>query len=394
MPDRTQVGIVGAGPAGLVLAHLLDRAGITSVVLEDRSRAYVESRVRAGVLEHGTVGLLDELGLAGRLHREGLVHDGVNLQFDGHRHRIDFKALTGKAITVYGQQEVIKDLVAARLAAGGDIRFETAVVGLSDLLTDRPVMHYRTPAGREGSLVCDVVAGCDGFHGPCRATASVRAFEREYPYAWLGVLAAVAPSSDELIYAYHPRGFALHSLRSPSVTRLYLQVAPDEDIASWSDSRIWDELQVRLGSPGWALQTGPILEKSITPMRAWVGEPMRNGRLFLAGDAAHIVPPTGAKGMNLAVADVTVLAEAIEALYRQQDERGIDAYSDRCLARVWRVQDFSTMMTTLMHVDPKADDFGNRLQRARQDYVVRSEAFAASLAENYVGLPLDWTQHE
>ncbi|HEY6472000.1 MAG TPA: 4-hydroxybenzoate 3-monooxygenase, partial [Acidimicrobiales bacterium] len=319
MASATQVGIVGAGPAGLVLSHLLARAGIDTVVLEARDRAYVESRVRAGVLEHGTVELLDALGVGERMHRQGRVHEGVNLQFDGDRHRIDFRAHTGKAIMIYGQQEVVTDLIAARLDAGAPLVFDVDDVRLDGVHgDDRPVIRYRR-AGRDEVLRCDVVAGCDGYHGVCRpaipATAR-RSYERDYPYGWLGVLAAVAPSTDELIYAYHPRGFALHSLRSPELSRLYLQVDPDDDLAHWPDDRIWAELQRRLASPGWTLQQGPIVEKAITPMRSFVTEPMQYGGLFLAGDAAHIVPPTGAKGMNLAIADVVVLARALTAWYR------------------------------------------------------------------------------
>jgi p-hydroxybenzoate 3-monooxygenase len=384
--STTQVAVIGAGPAGLVLAHRLAAAGIEAVILESRTRAYVEARVRAGVLEAPTVALLDEMGLAGRLHAEGLVHHGVNLQWDGERHRIDFAALTGKAVTVYGQQEVVKDLIAAWLARGGELRFSTGVEAIEGIDGERP--SVRTAAGR---LQCDFVAGCDGFHGvsrECLPPDVARIYDREYPFAWLGVLADVAPSTDELIYAFHERGFAMHSLRSPRISRLYLQVDPSDDIAHWPDARIWAELQIRLAAPGWTLREGPIIEKGITPMRSFVCEPMRHGRLFLAGDAAHIVPPTGAKGMNLAIADVKVLADALGAWYAHGDSRGLDGYSDCCLDRVWRVQDFSTTMTALLHVDPTDDAFGRRVQRARRDYVARSRAMASSLAENYVGLPL------
>jgi p-hydroxybenzoate 3-monooxygenase len=390
MNERTSVGIVGAGPAGLVLSHLLARAGVDCVVLEQRDRPYVESRVRAGVLEHGTVELLDALGLSERLHREGDVHRGVNLQFNGVRHRIDFDALTGKSITVYGQQEVVKDLIAARLSGGGDIRFEVDNVTVSGFDADCPVIDFDWNGSRV-SMECDFVAGCDGFHGACRpsvASADLRIYKHEYPMAWLGILAAVAPSTDELIYSHHERGFALHSLRSPTLSRLYIQVDPDDDINAWPDDRIWAELQVRLASPGWSLQEGPIIEKAITPMRSFVAEPMRFGRLFLAGDAAHIVPPTGAKGLNLAVADVKVLADGLIDWYASGAIDRLDRYSDQCLARVWRVQDFSTTMTSLMHVDPTNDEFGRRVQQARQAEVLRSEALARNLAENYVGLPL------
>jgi p-hydroxybenzoate 3-monooxygenase len=387
----TRVGIVGAGPAGLMLSHLLHLAGIESIVLELRDRAHVEARVRAGVLEQTTVDLLARAGVGERMTREGLVHHGVNLQFDGHRHRIALSDLTGgKAITVYGQQELVKDLIAARLAAGGQLWFDVADVSVDAIDTKRPVIRYRRDGGDE-ELHCDVVAGCDGFHGVCRDAVPagvLHAYHREYPFAWLGILARVAPSSDELIYAYHDRGFALHSLRTPEITRLYLQVDPAEDIAAWPDGRIWQELQTRLAAPGWSLAEGPIFEKGISAMRSFVVEPMQYGRLFLAGDAAHIVPPTGAKGMNLAIADVKVLADAIADWYRSGDQGPLDNFSATCLRRVWRVQDFSTTMTNLMHRHPDDDDFGQRVQRARQEYVCASEAMARTLAENYVGLDL------
>jgi len=388
----TQVAIIGAGPAGLVLSHLLGRAGIEAVVLEDRSREYVEQRVRAGVLEQGTVDLLDDLGLAGRLHREGLVHRGVLLGFDGRRHRIPLSDLTGgRAITIYGQQEVVKDLIAARLAAGGPIQFEVEDVELAGLDSTRPVVRYRA-GGAAHELHCDLVAGCDGSHGVSRRSippAALTVYEREFPFAWLGILAQVAPSTDELIYARHERGFALHSLRSPEVSRLYIQVAPDEDLAAWPDDRVWDELRARLAVDGWTLAEGPVLEKSIAVHRSVVVEPMQHGRLFLAGDAAHIVPPTGAKGLNLAVADVRALAQGIAAWYRTGDTAGLDGYTARCLRRVWRVQEFSTSMSTLLHRLPGADGFDERLARAELDWICRSEAAARSLAENYVGLPFD-----
>jgi p-hydroxybenzoate 3-monooxygenase len=375
---------------------LLQQAGIESVVLEARSRDYVEGRVRAGVLEHGTVALLDRLGLSDRLHREGLEHRGVLLQFGGDRHRIDLAGLTGKSITVYGQQEVVKDLIAARVAAGGALLFDTPAVELAGIGGGggRPVIGFFC-AGSRGELRCDVVAGCDGFHGVARRAVpagELREYGRDYPFAWLGVLAAVAPSSEELIYAFHDRGFALHSLRSPALTRLYLQVVPEEKIADWPDDRIWQELQVRLASPGWTLGEGPIVDKGITALRSFVVEPMSWGRLFLAGDAAHIVPATGAKGLNLAVADVVVLADALQAWYRDGDPGGLDRYSERCLQRVWRVQAFSAGLTSLLHVDPTQDSFGRQVQRARQDYLVRSQAMRTSLAENYVGLPFDWSR--
>jgi p-hydroxybenzoate 3-monooxygenase len=386
----TQVGIVGAGPAGLLLAHLLDRKGIESVVLEARSRDYVQARVRAGVLEQGTVDLLDEAGLADRLHREGLVHHGLELRFDGRGHRIDFTELTGgRAITVYGQQEVVKDLIAARLQAGGELRFDVADVSLHDLESDAPTVRFHHE-GAEHELRCDVIAGCDGFHGISRPTipdGALRIYEREYPFAWLGILAEVAPSSEELIYCHHDRGFALHSMRSPTVTRLYLQCAPDDDVEEWPDERIWEELRTRLATDGgWELHEGPLVEKGITPMRSFVAEPLRFGHLFLAGDAAHIVPPTGAKGLNLAAADVRVLSEALGAWYADGDTRGLAAYSDTCLRRVWRVQHFSAWMTSMLHRFPGDDPFEARLQRSQLSYVSSSRAAATTLAENYVGL--------
>jgi p-hydroxybenzoate 3-monooxygenase len=387
---ETQVGIVGAGPAGLLLAHLLDRQGIESVVLEARSREYVEARVRAGVLEQGTVDLLDAAGLAERLHREGLVHHGLELRFDGRGHRIDFSELTGgRAITVYGQQEVVKDLIAARERAGGDLRFEVEDVTLHDLETESPSVRFRHE-GAEQELRCDVIAGCDGFHGVSRPTIPdgvLRIYEREYPFAWLGILAEVAPSSEELIYCHHERGFALHSMRSPKLTRLYLQCAPDDDIEAWPDERIWQELQTRLATEGgWRLEQGPIVEKGITPMRSFVAEPLRYGHLFLAGDAAHIVPPTGAKGLNLAAADVRVLSEALSSWYTDGDTRALAAYSDTCLRRVWRVQHFSSWMTSMLHRFPGDDPYEARLQRSQLRYVCSSRAAATTLAENYVGL--------
>ena len=387
----TQVGIVGAGPAGLLLAHLLHLRGIESVVLEARSREYVEARVRAGVLEQTTVDLLDSAGVAERLHREGLVHRGLELRFDGRGHRIDFAELTGgRAITVYGQQEVVKDLIAARMDTGGELRFEVEDVSLHDLESDRPCIRF-SHEGSEHELRCDVVAGCDGFHGISRPTVPddvLRIYEREYPFAWLGILAEVAPSSEELIYCHHDRGFALHSMRSPTLTRLYLQCAPDADIEEWPDERIWEELQTRLATADgdFVLEQGPLVENGITPMRSFVAEPLRHGRLFLAGDAAHIVPPTGAKGLNLAAADVRVLSEALGAWYDSGDESGLDAYSDTCLRRVWRVQHFSWWMTSMLHRFGGDDPFEPRLQRSQLHYVVSSRAAATTLAENYVGL--------
>jgi p-hydroxybenzoate 3-monooxygenase len=388
---QTQVGIIGAGPAGLVLSHLLARAGIESVVLEHRSRDYVERRVRAGVLEQGTVDLLDEMNLAARLYGEGLVHRGIIIGFDGRRHRIPLSKLTGgRSITVYGQQELVKDLITARLASGGAIQFEVEDVRLVDLETPRPVVRYRWE-GRPYQLRCDVVAGCDGFHGVSRPSIPpgvLRIHERHHPFAWLGILADVAPSTEELIYARHERGFALHSLRSPTVSRLYLQVDPDAMLAQWPDDRVWQELRIRLAThDGWTLAAGPVLEKSIALHHSFVVEPMQYGRLFLAGDAAHIVPPTGAKGLNLAVADVRVLAQAIARWYHAGDSEGLQRYSGRCLTRVWRVQEFSAWMSALLHRLPGADPFDDRMARARLEWICGSEAEARSLAENYVGLP-------
>jgi len=387
---RTQVGIVGAGPAGLLLSHLLHRRGIDSVVLEARSRDYVEQRVRAGVLEQGTVDTLTGTGLGGRLLREGLVHHGIELRFGGQAHRIAFEQLVpGRAITVYGQQEVVKDLIAARLAAGGEIWFGVSGVVPAGLTGPEPSIGF-THQGQRHTLDCDFIAGCDGFHGVCRPSIPdgvLTVYDREYPFGWLGVLAEVPPSSEELIYAHSERGFALHSMRSPALSRFYLQVAPDEDVAKWPDERYWDELRARLETvPGWRLRTGPVLEKSLAPMRSFVAEPMRYGRMYLAGDAAHIVPPTGAKGLNLAVFDVRVLTEALAAWYADGSTGPLDEYSDTCLRRVWRVQHFSWWMTTLLHTFDDHDGYDRRLQRSYLDYVCGSAAAATSLAENYVGL--------
>jgi p-hydroxybenzoate 3-monooxygenase len=367
-----------------VLAHLLHLEGIDSVVLEDRSLEYVEQRIRAGVLEQGTVDLLTEIGVGARLRREGLVHEGIELQFAGERHRIDFPSLTGgRRITVYGQQEVVKDLIAARLETGRPLHFE-----VSDVRVDEPVIRFRRDRD-DVELACDFVAGCDGFHGVTRDSVPggvLTAFEREYPFAWLGILAAAPPSNEELIYAYHERGFALHSMRSPTLTRLYLQVQPDEHLDKWPDERIWEELERRLGLEGWTLNTGEILEKGITPMRSFVVEQMQHGRLFLAGDAAHIVPPTGAKGLNLAVADVRLLAAALAAWYATGDETLLERYSSDALRRVWRAEHFSWFMTSMLHRLESGDNFDVKLQLAQLAYVCSSERAAASLAENYVGL--------
>jgi p-hydroxybenzoate 3-monooxygenase len=387
---RTQVAIIGAGPAGLLLSHLLHLRGIESVVLEARSRDYVEHRVRAGVLEQGTVDTLISSGVGERMLRDGLVHFGIELRFGGRGHRIAFEKLVpGRAITVYGQQEVVKDLIAARLAAGGQILFEVAGVVPTGFEGPHPEVSF-THAGERRVIEADFIAGCDGFHGVCRdaiPAGVLTFFDKEYPFGWLGVLAAVAPSSEELIYSSNPRGFALHSMRSPQLSRFYLQVAPDEDIADWPDERIWAELAARLETvPGWSLSTGPVVEKGITAMRSFVAEPMQHGRLYLAGDAAHIVPPTGAKGLNLAAFDVTVLTEALAAWYASGDTALLDGYSRACLRRVWRAQHFSWWMTTLLHSFKHYDAYDRRLQESYLDYVCTSEAASTSLAENYVGL--------
>jgi p-hydroxybenzoate 3-monooxygenase len=393
MQQRTQVAIIGAGPAGLMLGALLAHRGIDSVILEARSRDYIEHRIRAGVLEQGTIDAMDEVGAGARMHEHGLVHDGALLRFAGRSHRIDFRALTGKAVMVYSQHELVRDLVAHRLAGGAPLAFEVDDVALSGIETARPEVRFRR-AGQAAELGCDFIAGCDGFHGVARAAIPadrLRVFEREYPFGWLGILADVAPSSHELVYAYHDRGFALLSMRSPSVSRLYLQCAPDEDLARWSDDRIWAELAVRLAAQGFTLATGPITQRSVTPMRSFVAEPMRHGRLLLAGDAAHIVPPTGAKGLNLAIADVRLLADALAAHYAG-DPAPLDRYSETCLRRVWKVERFSWWMTQLLHRfegdGGAADEFRSRIQRAELDYVTSSHAAATALAENYVGLPL------
>jgi p-hydroxybenzoate 3-monooxygenase len=388
---RTQVGIVGAGPAGLLLAHMLHRQGIESVVLEHRSRAYVERRIRAGVLESASVDLLTEVGAADRLLRERMVHDGLELLFDGVGHRIPLCELTGRQLTIYGQHELVKDLIALRLATGGPLLFEAAAVGVADLDTDRPVVHFEQD-GRPQELACDIVAGCDGYHGVSRAAIpgpALRVYHREYPYAWLGILARTPLSSEELIYSHHDRGFALYSMRSPELSRPYLQVRPDEDLAEWPDDRIWKEMQIRFGRhDGFELHEGPILEKSVAALRSFVVEPLQYGRLFLAGDAAHIVPATGAKGLNLAIADIAVLADAIARWYATGDGAGLDAYSRTCLKRIWRVQHFSWWITEMLHRTPDRDPFTERLQLSQLRYVAGSRAAATSFSENYVGLPI------
>ncbi len=382
------MGIVGAGPAGLTLAQLLVREGIESVVLESRSRDHVEHRVRAGVLEQASAVLLRDAGVGERMDREGIEHGGIYLQFESERHHISFTELTNAAILIYGQTEVVKDLVAARLAADLPLLFEAEVVAVRDIESDRPRIEF-VKEGNVLELECDVVAGCDGFHGVCRGSMPagiLKTFEREYPFGWLGILAEVAPSTDELVYASSDRGFALLSLRSPTLSRYYLQVAHDEDVDEWPHGRIWEELQLRTALDGWQLEEGQIVEKGVTGMRSFVCEPMQHGSLFLAGDAAHIVPPTGAKGLNLALRDVQILAEALVDWYRSGDRAGLDAYSERCLRRVWRCEHFSWWMTTMLHLEPNGDEFGRNLQLAQLRNVTSSYAAATMLAENYTGV--------
>lgn len=389
---RTQIGIVGAGPAGLFLSHLLHLQGVESIVLEARSRHYIEDRVRAGVLEQGTVDLFNETGVGERMRREGLMHHGFELRFNRQGHRIDMFELTGgRCITVYGQQEVIKDLVQARLSAGGQILFEVEDVSIHGLDLARPLVRFKQD-GETQEIHCDFIAGCDGFHGICRPSIPagvLTIYERVYPFAWLGVLAEATPSSHELIYANHERGFALHSMRSPKLTRLYFQCAPDERLENWPDARIWEELSTRLEMDAFVLHEGPIVQKGVTPMRSFVAEPMQYGRLFLAGDSAHIVPPTGAKGMNLAIADARLLARALTKYYASGSEAELDRYSHACLGRVWRAQYFSYWMTTMLHRSDIHDAYDYRRQLAELDNITSSRAAATNLAENYSGLPFD-----
>ena len=387
---KTQVAIVGAGPAGLLLSHLLHLGGVDSVVIESRSRAEIEATIRAGVLEQGTVDLLEASGVGARMRREGFVHEGIYLRFGGATHRIDFTALTGgRSIMVYAQHEVIKDLVAARLADGGELRFGVKDVALYDLDSASPKIRFRSGTAVE-EISCDFIAGCDGFHGISRPSVPSRArreFTRTYPFGWLGILVEAPPSTDELIYAHHERGFALVSTRSPQIQRLYLQCDPDDEPANWPDTRIWEELHARLATgDGWKLQEGRIFQKSVVAMRSFVVEPMRYGRLFLAGDAAHIVPPTGAKGLNLAVNDVRLLAQAIASYFKTRTEAPLQAYSSQALKRVWRAEHFSWWMTSMLHRFHDDTPFQHRLQLAELDYVATSRAKATTLAENYVGL--------
>jgi p-hydroxybenzoate 3-monooxygenase len=381
-----------------MLSHLLQLQGVESVVIENRSRQYVEERVRAGVLEQGTVDLLTETGVGERMKREGMVHLGIELRFQGRGHRIDFHDLTeGKGITIYSQHEVVKDLTNARLAAGGQVLFEVENVSVHDFddpgpRSSKAQIRYEKD-GEACELYCDFIAGCDGFHGICRpsiAAGVLTEYERVYPFGWLGILAEAPPSSDELIYTHHERGFALLSMRSEKISRLYLQCEPDEDINLWPDEKIWQELNIRLASEGWRLTQGPVLQKGVTGMRSFVVEPMQFGRMFLAGDSAHIVPPTGAKGLNLAVADVRVLARAFSDFYSTGRRDLLNAYSQTCLRRVWKVQRFSWWMTSMLHRFPGENPFDSRRQLAELDYVTSSRAASQSLAENYVGLPMEW----
>ena len=387
---RTQVGIIGAGPAGLMLARLLRMQGIDSIVIENRSRDYIENRVRAGLIEHWAADLLIEVGAGDRLKREGMPHWGINIGINGDLHRIDFKKLVDKRVTIYGQQEVVKDLVAQRLAAGGQLLFDVNGVTVHDLAAPRPKIRF-THEGKAQEIDCDFIAGCDGFHGICRPSfpdGMLSVFERDYPFGWLGILTESPPPDHELIYSYTDRGFALYTMRSPTVSRLYLQCDHDEEIENWSDARIWDELHKRLGGAR-KLQEGKMLQKGITPMRSFVVEPMQHGRLFLAGDSAHIVPPTGAKGMNLAFADVVMLSRALEAFYKKNSNERLAGYSKACLRRVWYAQRFSWWMTQILHRFPNESAFDRRRQLSDLDYITGSAAASTMLAEQYVGLPLD-----
>jgi len=394
MPKRrkTQVCIIGSGPAGLLLSQLLHQENIAAIVIDRQSRAHIEARIRAGVLEWGSVETLVEAGIGERMLREGLPHDGFSLYFDGDRHRIDLRGLTGKSVLVYGQTEVTRDLIERRLAQGGEIVFSASDVQPLHIEADNPVVRY-TLDGEQHEIECDFIAGCDGFHGVSRQSipdAVRQTFERVYPFGWLGLLSDTPPVSHELIYANHQRGFALCSMRSTSRSRYYVQCSADEDIANWPDDRFWEELSARIGSDAASrLVTGPSIEKSIAPLRSFVCEPMRHGRLFLAGDAAHIVPPTGAKGLNLAIADVRYLSQALLRNYTTGNTDLLDSYSQRCLARVWKVERFSWYMSMMMHQFPAHSPFEQKMQRAEFDYVAGSEAASRAIAENYVGLPFD-----
>jgi p-hydroxybenzoate 3-monooxygenase len=386
---RTQIAIIGAGPAGLMLGRLLELAGIDAVIIEQRSAEYVQGRIRAGVLEQGSVELMERVGLADRLHREGLPHNGIELLFDGQKQRLDFHALIGRNVTVYGQTEITRDLMTARQHSGSRTVYEAQSVSIEDFDTDRPRVRYRKD-NEDVEVECDFIAGCDGYHGVCRASVpagSITTFERVYPFGWLGVLVDQPPVADELIYAHHERGFALCSMRSPTRSRYYVQVAADEEVRNWSDDRFWNELRSRLDPETAArLQTSASIEKSIAPLRSFVAEPLRFGRLFLAGDAAHIVPPTGAKGLNLALSDVEALAAMFVEFYETRSSTVLDTYSGHVLKRIWKAVRFSWWMTSLLHVFPENGDFGRRIQRAEFDYLAASVAAQSSLAENYTGL--------
>jgi p-hydroxybenzoate 3-monooxygenase len=387
---RTQVGIIGAGPAGLMLARLLHMTGISSIIIENRSRDYIKNRIRAGLIEHWATELLKDVGVGKRMQAEGVQHWGINIGINGDLHRIDFKKLVNKQVTIYGQQEVVKDLVAQRLADGGELLFEVDGVSVHELSAQQPKIRF-THQGKAQEIDCDFIAGCDGFHGICRPSfpdGVLSVFERDYPFGWLGILAESPPPDRELIYSYTDRGFALYTMRSMSVSRLYLQCDHDEEIENWSEARIWDELHKRLGGAR-KLHEGKMLQKGITPMRSFVVEPMQHGRLFLAGDSAHIVPPTGAKGMNLAFADVMFLSRALEAFYKKKGDARLQKYTATCLRRVWYAQRFSWWMTQLLHRFPNESAFDRRRQLSDLDYITSSEAASKSLAEQYAGLPLD-----
>jgi p-hydroxybenzoate 3-monooxygenase len=390
---RTQVGIVGAGPAGLLLSHILHLNGIESVVLERHSRDDVEAIIKAGVLEQGTVDLMKQIGAGERMMKEGFRHEGIVLRFDGRDERIDFPSLTGgKSVMIYAQHDVNKDLIATRLASGGDVRFESKVESIHDLETDAPKIRTRYQDGSIEEITCDFIAGCDGTQGLCRPSIpadKLKVYERLYPFGWFGILCKAQPSSDELVYAMHERGFVLVSTRSPEVQRMYFQCAPREKIDEWSDDRIWAEFSARLARhDGWSPKEGPIFSKTVIGMRSMVTEPMRYGRMFLAGDAAHVVPPTGAKGLNLAASDAQILARALTAHYKDHTDALLDTYSATALARIWKATRFSWWMTSMLHTFPGADEFQHRLQIAELDYLTRSRAASTALAENYVGLPI------
>jgi p-hydroxybenzoate 3-monooxygenase len=387
---RTQVAIIGAGPSGLLLGQLLARAGIDAIIIENKSPEYVQARIRAGLLEQGTVGLLEQAGVADRLHAKGLVHDGFELSVAGRRHRIEVKATTGRHVTIYGQTEVTRDLMDARASGGGVTYYEAAEVAVHDFAGSSPRVTF-THRGKTYDIGCDYIAGCDGYHGVCRASVpdnAIKTFERVYPFGWLGILADVPPVNHELIYAHHERGFALCTMRSATRSRYYVQCSLDDKVEQWPDDRFWDELRRRLDPEAAAkLITGPSFEKSIAPLRSFVAEPMRFGQLFLVGDAAHIVPPTGAKGLNLAASDVKYLSDALIAHYRDKSDAGLDGYSAKALARVWKAVRFSWWMTSMMHTFPDNGPFGLRIQEAELGYLFESKAAQTSLAENYVGLP-------